>query len=371
MLTGNTPVTGAGNWALVSGGGNIVAPTSANSAITGLPFGVSEFEWVITSGNCPALRDTVRIQNDPLPTVANAGIDMELCGDSIVNLQGNTPAVGMGTWTVIASSGTVQNPDSAMTVAFGLTTGFNSFEWAIASGVCPVSRDSVEISILANPVVELGQDTTICDSMPLILDAGNTGVNYDWSDGSTSQTLAVSGSGVYAVTVTDANGCSNSDSRSIDFISFQPTFSGLDPEYCTADSAIALTGNPPNGIFSGPGINGNLFEPASAPLDSTLDIVYTYDSSGCVVSVSANTIVYQEIPADAGADQTLYFENSTLLNGNSPTPGTGMWTQIEGSGSIESPFSETTQIQDIAQGTNIFRWTITFGNCVSFDEVQV
>jgi hypothetical protein len=54
-------------------------------------------------------------------------------------------------------------------------------------------------------------DTTICAGSTLILDAGDGYAGYLWSDNSTGQTLTVSDSGDYSVTVTDADGCMITD----------------------------------------------------------------------------------------------------------------------------------------------------------------
>jgi hypothetical protein len=63
------------------------------------------------------------------------------------------------------------------------------------------------------PEVDLGNDTSIYQGETLILDAGNPGAGYLWNTGATSQTLAVSTSGTYSVTVT--TGCGD-DSDEID-----------------------------------------------------------------------------------------------------------------------------------------------------------
>ncbi len=54
-------------------------------------------------------------------------------------------------------------------------------------------------------------DTTICAGTTLTLDAGPGYTDYLWSDNSTAQTLTVSDSGVYSVTVTDTRGCTLTD----------------------------------------------------------------------------------------------------------------------------------------------------------------
>lgn len=68
-----------------------------------------------------------------------------------------------------------------------------------------------------DPIVDLGNDTLICEGTSLILDAGNPGLSYEWSDGSTNQTLDVQSAGLYYVTVIDGT-CSGSDSILIETI---------------------------------------------------------------------------------------------------------------------------------------------------------
>jgi hypothetical protein len=62
----------------------------------------------------------------------------------------------------------------------------------------------------ALPNIDLGNDVITPDGYT-ILDAGSGFTNYLWSTGQTSQTIQVINSGIYNVTVTDANGCSNID----------------------------------------------------------------------------------------------------------------------------------------------------------------
>ncbi len=55
-------------------------------------------------------------------------------------------------------------------------------------------------------IVNLGNDTTICNGQTLTLNAGNPGATYVWQNGSTSQTFNVTQSGTYSVAV-NAGGC--------------------------------------------------------------------------------------------------------------------------------------------------------------------
>ncbi|MBK9539418.1 MAG: T9SS type A sorting domain-containing protein [Flavobacteriales bacterium] len=69
------------------------------------------------------------------------------------------------------------------------------------------------------------------------------------------------------------------------------TMDGLDTSYETTDGPATLTGNPPNGVFLGPGVSGASFDPGAAGV-GTHTIIYTYvDENGCVNSTGLCTSV--------------------------------------------------------------------------------
>lgn len=82
----------------------------------------------------------------------------------------------------------------------------------ISKGKCTV-RDSMEVVFVPTPVVKLGRDTFICSPDQLLLDAGNPGMTYEWSNGGRTQTIwANEGDGLIWVKVTNDNNCSAIDS---------------------------------------------------------------------------------------------------------------------------------------------------------------
>ncbi|WP_343748519.1 T9SS type A sorting domain-containing protein, partial [Fluviicola sp.] len=81
--------------------------------------------------------------------------------------------------------------------------------WMSSNGTtsCAKKIETVEIENL-NPLVELGNDTVICQGESLVLDAGNAGATYVWSGSLlTTQTRTVTQAGVYVVSVTNSDGC--------------------------------------------------------------------------------------------------------------------------------------------------------------------
>jgi gliding motility-associated-like protein len=75
-----------------------------------------------------------------------------------------------------------------------------------------MAEDSVQVTAHPSPVVDLGNDTTLCGLMSLILDAGNPGSTYLWSTGDVTQTIEVfAGEQFISVEVTNAIGCTGED----------------------------------------------------------------------------------------------------------------------------------------------------------------
>lgn len=82
---------------------------------------------------------------------------------------------------------------------------------------CPFT-DTLVLIARANPVVFLGNDTTIIYGDTLTLDAGAGYTEYDWSTGATSQTIDVKEKGTYSVVVTNQYGCTGGDAIVVDTI---------------------------------------------------------------------------------------------------------------------------------------------------------
>ncbi len=118
---------------------------------------------------------------------------------------------------------------SCNTITLDAGSSFSSYLWSdgstsqtlevTTSGTYSVTvsnengcENSDEIEVIINaPFINLGEDVTICENETITLDAGATFSSYLWSTGSTNQTLEVTTSGIYTVTVSNENGCENTD----------------------------------------------------------------------------------------------------------------------------------------------------------------
>ncbi|MFL5762457.1 MAG: gliding motility-associated C-terminal domain-containing protein, partial [Bacteroidia bacterium] len=392
-LAGNAPAVGTGTWTVITGSATVTTPSSPTSGVTGLSTGVNTFRWTIANGVCTSSTDDITITKYDLPTTSAAGPDQNVCA-ATATLAGNTPAIGTGTWTVIAGSGTVTTPTSPTSGVTGLSVGANTFRWTISNGPCTSSADDIIITRTAAPTVSAaGPDQNVCAATATL--AGNTPAigTGAWTviTGSaavttpTSPTSGVTGLSVGTNTFrwTISNGiCTSSVDDIIIIRSAPPSLSSAGPNQSICGTTTTLLGNNPGigtgiwTVISGPGTLTTPTSPVSGVTGmstGTSSFAWTISNGACPPSVDTVAITVLSIPtiAAAGPDQSVCSATATLA-GNTPVVGTGAWTVIAGGGTITTPASPTSGVTGLSIGTNTFRWTISNGTCVpSADDVTI
>ena len=98
---------------------------------------------------------------------------------------------------------------------------------------------TVDVIVAPAPLITLGNDTTVCGINSYTLNPGNSAGNhtYVWNNGSTNQTLDVTATGTYTVTVT-SNGCSTSQNIQITFETLPVVNLGQDMYICSEGSVL-------------------------------------------------------------------------------------------------------------------------------------
>lgn len=206
------PSVNAGSDAQICEGNSIIlsattnaAPSWNNGVQDGQPFEptttLSYIATVVDSYNCMN-SDTVMITVNSLPIV-NAGTDQSICaGTSLTLTATGTPTL---VWNHNVTNGQPFNPTVAG--AYIVTgTDTNGCEDA----------DTLQLTIHANPVLNLGPDTTLCvNHLPLLL-VGPVGYStYAWSNGTSTSSTQINQGGTYMLTVTDNHGCKDSDTLAV------------------------------------------------------------------------------------------------------------------------------------------------------------
>lgn len=160
------------------------------------------FSVKVTQDGCSA-RDTIQVVFNPNPVV-DLGNDTATCEGISLLLDAGNPGS-----TYLWNDATTSSTKTASTSGtyYVTVTDANS-----CSG-----SDTLILVQHPSPVVNLGNDTAICSGTSLTLNAGNTGADFLWDDGSTNQTRDVTAEGNYFVTVSES-GCGRTDSIHITYV---------------------------------------------------------------------------------------------------------------------------------------------------------
>ena len=98
------------------------------------------------------------------------------------------------------------------------TTAFNETIWYQITDTNTGCTNEGSFDLTVHPLPEIVMDDTyfFCIGESLQIDAPSGFVSYQWSTGDTTQDITVTSPGQYTVTVTDANGCDNSKTVTVD-----------------------------------------------------------------------------------------------------------------------------------------------------------
>ncbi|MCB0760853.1 MAG: gliding motility-associated C-terminal domain-containing protein [Flavobacteriales bacterium] len=409
-----------GQWELVSGSGDITDPLDFETTITNCGIGENVFAWVIDNGPCGELSDTLTITiYDSGVAAADAGTGTQYCTPTTSHIMdaAEPAGPGQGTWTLISGAGVIVSPNDPTSVINNLAVGDNIFQWTIDNGPCANTGDFDQVTITifdeSQDLADAGTDQEFCaagfvnaqlDASEIIYPGeglwtvvSGTGTFADPTDPNTTVSGLSVGSNVFQWTV--GNGpCNFPTLDTVEIVIFDdnqnPADAGPDVSFCTPTStyvmqAVAPTSpsvgewtlisgtgtinnvNNPNSNISGLGIGENIFRwtilngpcPGSSNFDEVS--IFIFDENAPA--------------ADAGDDQEWCSDAAIPVNinlaANAPIfPGTGMWTLIQGSGTIVDPTDPNTAVMVLGEGENIFEWQIDNGPCppnVSTDQVSI
>jgi len=374
------PLSGA-VWSVVSGAGAIENTSLSNSVVKGLQQDENIFAWVVTNQGCMS-SDTVSLFNY-LPGVAIAGPDQTI-ESANTTLDATPPEDGTsGRWSINSGSGIFTDATDPNTEVTNLASGINEFIWTVQRFGCTL-EDAVLINntLLEDP--EAGVAQIICDDFTS-LEAIEPNVGKgEWSvksgsaifedkyDHETNVTNLAAGENWLVWSVSTSFQTVEYDSVLIN--NKKPTAANAGVDIITCESSLDLQGNTPNigtgkwTLNSGSGTviestNSNSLYVNIGQGENTLkwvinnDMCYSEDE----VIITNNT----PTTANAGLDQTICYDSTSLLP-NTPTEGSPSWSVISGKGSIDGNF-----VTNLAPDTNILRYTITKGTCVSEDDVEI
>lgn len=294
---------------------------------------------VTTSSGC-VISDSARTTVDSFPRAVFLGLSSAYCiADSGVTLLGSPPG---GVFSGTGIVGSIFYPSIA-----GIGGPYN-IRYTYTNPISRCVDDTVQqVSVIARPTASFtGLSTSYCfyDTNDTLIGSpiGGTFTGTGMTGNIFSPSLAGAG-GPYRIiyTYSVGPGCYGADTQLVT-VNSRPTvsFTGLATRYCIYQSAVTLTGIPAGGTFSGTGITGTTFSPATAGVGGPYMIIYRYTSptSGCTNADTQYVRVNPKPTADftgLSSNYCIYDTPASLLG----TPVGGVFSGPGMSGSTFTPAS--------------------------------
>jgi len=223
------------------------------------------------------------------------------------------------TWQVAPAANIISQSDTAIVVRFPT---FGSY---VVSALLPYSctpiKDSVRVSVASNTAtLFLGNDTTLCPSNTLMVDAGPRFYSYLWQDGSTQRTFTITAPGTYWVKAVDS--CNNifRDTIQVALTASVPINAGPDRTKCNSDT---LHLSAPTGFLGyqwSPNYQiGTVNAPMAVvnPLVDTAYFLKAEKTPGCFAFDTVQIRVYKSALIALGNDTSICTNTSIVLDAGS------------------------------------------------------
>ena len=257
----------------------------------------STFTVTVTDANgCTGSKSaTTTINTNPVPSITG---NSSIC-------QGQSSTINAGSYAGYSWS------TGAATATINVNTAGNYSVTVTDANGC-TGTASFNLAVNAIPTPTITGVTSFCAGGNSTLNAGGGYTNYLWNGGATTQTINVTAGGNYAVTVTNAAGCTATTNKVITVNALPvPAISGP-AGICPGASANLFAGSYASYLWS----NGNTTPSITTNVSGNYTVTVT-DANGCVGSSNYNLLAFQNpIPVISGTAAICQNQNSVLDAGS-------------------------------------------------------
>lgn len=278
---------GGTTWTDIANGGVYSTATTTSLTITGATTSLSTYRYrCVTTNTCGSTNSSAVILTVNASPTVTATTPGSRCGTGTVTL-GATASAGTLTWYTAQTAGTTIGTGTSVTTPSISTT--TTYYVSAANAGCTSARTAVVATVNAN-VAATASNTTICAGASTTLTATG-GSSYTWTGGQTGASITVSPTTTTTYTVTGVTSCTSTANVTVTVNPLPNTTFAALPSLCVNNAAFALTGgSPAGGTYSGPGVSGGNFNPATAGV-GTSTLTYTVTQSGCSKSATSQITV--------------------------------------------------------------------------------
>lgn len=367
--------------------------------------------------NCGKDSITKTICVNALPVAAFSVDNNTGCAPFTVNTNNSTVGNNCGNntynWSVTYASTAGCLPDTANYAFTGGTNAasvapkfiFNSpgvytisLTAAAPGGNCVSVPASQTITVKGKPSATITAAASVCQGGQINPSVnascyinGTTTYSWTFNGGNPSSAntaspgpVTYSSSGNYSIALNVTNECGTTPITKPVAVNNVTTASAGPPQNICGTVVTMAANTPAVGTGTWTQISGPNTSSITAPASPSTSITgltagtyifrWTIANGNCTSQSDVSiTITAGASAANAGLDQNLCLNSSTALAATVPAIGTGTWSQVSGAAAtIDNPSSPSSAVTGLTPGIYIFRWTVTFSNCVAnTDDVRV
>lgn len=406
VLSGSIPSGGIGtyNYSWEQSTDQISWSTIAGAQSTDLQpgalFNTTYFRRTVTSGVCTTESNVITVTVNPSIVNTISG-DKNVCNlatppllDGSANITGDyifqwLESSDNFSWSVASGVNSLQNYQPQA------TSSDKFFRRIVSSNGCIDTSSAMKLSVVEYPSVSISGSDTLCAGEAFTLRItlqGDPPWDLQLSDGSQTfnvfisspayeHVLYPSSSTTYSVvSLSDATGCIETNlsvTASAEVHQGVNADAGSDQQLCSNFTRLNANTSTGSGTWTIPaGLTITDQNAANAGIEAALPgtylLTWSVSDNICASSDQVSVTFRSEEIANAGVDQKIYFEKSTMLIANRPLYSSGHWELLSGAGTIITPDSSFTEVKDLETGINVFKWTVDNPGCIpTEDEVIV
>ncbi len=318
---------------------NVLIPNATNSSYTINSSG--NYTVSITNGNCTStsLSTTVTVNQVPSTPVITASGNTAFC-------QGNNVPLSSNLSNVIWSNGST-------TQSIIVSQSGNYSAQSSINGCVSPSSNLISVNVNSAPSIPSitpSGSTTFCSGGNVTLTSSSS-INNLWSNNSNSQSIVVSNSGNYTVTVSNLNGCSSTSqpiSITVNPIPNAPIISANgSTTFCSGES-VTLSSNVPNSnLWSNNNSNQTINVNTSGSFSATVTQNGCVSTPSNIINVTVNQTPSQPLITVNGS--TTFCSGQSSILTSSSTSG-NLWSTGEISQSITITNSGVYSVQISSNG---------------------
>lgn len=311
-ITASSPETCIGNAVRLTAGWASGYAYQWNTGSTNREIMVYEsgtYVLTVTANGCSS-QDSVDITVHPLPTITFSG-DSIICIGMSTTIYASAPNAISYRWSV------ADNATDHITVSPEQTTQYN-VNVVDVHGCANDAQINVVVLDLPTPVIT-GVDSVCVGDTVLWQVSG--GIAYLWNDGDTSSEKSISQEGLYSVEVTNADGCSASVSKRLNYYQVPEIEITGNSQICKEDSAVLTAHGGVRYLWS----NGSE--------DSVIVVrtpgVYTvvgWNNDNCSSTDSVTVLLYELPQLTITGDSVACYGENVTLTANAPQAVSFLWS---------------------------------------------